>query len=103
MALVRRLLSAGSVRLLLDTKVEGQSGGTGTMIRADLLDELRREIPDIASQLWIAGGLGPDTVGPLVKTYRPELVDASSRLEAEPGKKDWKKLEAFFAEITASA
>mgnify|MGYP000398032519 CR=1 FL=1 len=103
MALVRKLLSAGSIRLLLDTKVEGQSGGTGTMIRADLLDELCREIPEIKEQLWIAGGLGPDTVGPLVKTYRPELVDASSRLEAEPGKKDWKKLEAFFAEITATA
>jgi len=101
-AMVQKLLSAGSVRLLLDTKLNGQSGGTGTMIRSEFLYELCREISEIKEQLWIAGGLGPDTVGPLVKTYRPELVDASSRLEAEPGKKDWNKLEAFFAEIKAS-
>jgi phosphoribosylanthranilate isomerase len=31
--------------------------------------------------------------------YRPELVDASSRLEAEPGKKDHGLMEAYFKEI----
>lgn len=96
---LKKLHTGGSVRILLDAKVEGLQGGTGNMIRSDLLDELCREIPDMNSSLWIAGGLGPDTIGALMQTYTPELVDASSRLEAEPGKKDWNTLEQFFKEI----
>lgn len=97
--LLKKLHTGGSVRILLDAKVEGLLGGTGNMIRSDLLDELCREIPDMNSSLWIAGGLGPDTIGSLMQAYTPELVDASSRLEAEPGKKDWNTLEQFFKEI----
>ncbi|AEJ18344.1 bifunctional indole-3-glycerol phosphate synthase/phosphoribosylanthranilate isomerase [Gracilinema caldarium] len=98
--LVRRLLARGVVRILLDAKLEGQSGGTGTMIGEELLDELCKEIPELGrSSLWLAGGLGPDTIGPVVARYGPELIDASSRLEAEPGKKDWNKLELFLREI----
>lgn len=98
--IAKRLINSGQVRLLLDTKVEGLAGGTGTMIRSELLDALVEAMPDFkASGLWLAGGLGPDTVGPVMDRYGPELIDASSRLEAEPGIKDPAKLEAFFMEL----
>ena len=99
-AMVQDLRGVGSVRFLLDTKVEGLAGGTGTRIPSELLEGPLKEVPDLRSGgLWLAGGLGPDTVGAVLARYRPELVDASSRLEAEPGKKDRAKLEAFFKEI----
>jgi len=102
-SLVQNLLTGGAVRLLLDTKVEGRSGGTGMMIRSELLDELLQRIPDLSSNgLWLAGGLGPDTIGPVIERYTPELIDASSRLESEPGIKDEEKLRAFFNAITSS-
>lgn len=101
--LVQRLLTGGEVRLLLDTRVEGRSGGTGMMIRSELLDELLQRIPDLSSNgLWLAGGLGPDTIGPVIERYTPELIDASSRLESEPGIKDEEKLRAFFNAITGN-
>ncbi len=99
-AIAKRLIGSGKVRFLLDTKVDGFAGGTGAMIRSELLDELVEAIPDLkASGLWLAGGLGPDTVGAVVGRYKPELIDASSRLEAEPGVKDHQKLKAFFSEL----
>ncbi|WP_304242445.1 bifunctional indole-3-glycerol phosphate synthase/phosphoribosylanthranilate isomerase [Gracilinema caldarium] len=101
--LVQSLLTGGEVRLLLDTRVEGRSGGTGMMIRSELLDELLQRIPDLSSNgLWLAGGLGPDTIGPVIERYTPELIDASSRLESEPGIKDEEKLRAFFNAITGN-
>ncbi|NLJ09093.1 MAG: bifunctional indole-3-glycerol phosphate synthase/phosphoribosylanthranilate isomerase [Treponema sp.] len=101
--LVQNLLTGGEVRLLLDTRVEGRSGGTGMMIRSELLDELLQRIPDLSSNgLWLAGGLGPDTIGPVIERYTPELIDASSRLESEPGIKDEEKLRAFFNAITGN-
>jgi len=101
--LVRKLHGLGPIRFLLDAKLGNQSGGTGTMIGKELLDELCSEIPELRrGSLWLAGGLGPDTVGAVVTQYQPELIDASSLLEAEPGKKDWNKLEQFFKEIEAA-
>gem|GEM_PF-1042368 len=101
--LVQSLLTGGEVRLLLDTRVEGRSGGTGMMIRSELLDELLQRIPDLSSNgLWLAGGLGPDTIGPVIERYTPELIDASSRLESAPGIKDEEKLRAFFNAITGN-
>lgn len=102
-SLVQSLLTGGTVRLLLDTRVEGRSGGTGMMIRSELLDELLQRIPDLSSSgLWLAGGLGPDTIGPVTERYTPELIDASSRLESAPGIKDEEKLRAFFNAITSN-
>jgi phosphoribosylanthranilate isomerase len=43
----------------------------------------------------LAGGLGPDNVRNAVAAVRPDGVDASSRLEREPGRKDPAKVRAF--------
>jgi len=48
---------------------------------------------------WLAGGLGVGSVGAAIEAYGPELVDASSRLEAEKGRKDRGLLAAYFKEI----
>jgi phosphoribosylanthranilate isomerase len=75
------------VRPLLDTAVGGSSGGSGRSFdwpRA-------RQVPEAV----IAGGLGPDNVGLAIAAARPWGVDASSRLELEPGRKDHSKVAAF--------
>ena len=85
-------------RVLADAWSTDAAGGTGKRIP----DELARAIGD-RGPLWIAGGIGPDNVGEVVRTLRPELIDASSRLEASSGAKDRGKLERFFEEIHSNA
>ena len=43
----------------------------------------------------LAGRLGPDNVGAAIARVRPWGVDASSRLESEPGVKDHAKVRAY--------
>ena len=43
----------------------------------------------------LAGGLGPENVRPAIEAVRPWAVDASSRLEQEPGIKDHAMVRAF--------
>lgn len=83
-------------RVLIDARVEGAYGGTGTRVGADAADAAAEQGP-----LWIAGGIGVENVGELTERHRPELIDASSRLELEdePGRKDHEKLKRFFEEI----
>jgi len=49
--------------------------------------------------LWLAGGIGPANVRAYIEEFSPELIDASSGLEAGPGKKDPALLKQFFKEI----
>ncbi|MFH2049557.1 MAG: hypothetical protein ABIJ12_08935, partial [bacterium] len=44
---------------------------------------------------WIAGGLNPGNIKKLISQIKPQLVDVSSGVEKEPGKKDEAKLERF--------
>jgi indole-3-glycerol phosphate synthase/phosphoribosylanthranilate isomerase len=81
-------------RVLLDTYVHGVSGGSGRVIPKELLVSAIVPRP-----LWIAGGIGPENVRNIIETWRPELVDASSRLESSPGKKDRRAIIHFFQEI----
>ncbi|HEQ71698.1 MAG TPA: bifunctional indole-3-glycerol phosphate synthase/phosphoribosylanthranilate isomerase [Spirochaetia bacterium] len=91
---VQRIDHYRSVRVLVDAFQEGQPGGTGTVVAADLIEHARAKKP-----LWLAGGIGPGNVGEIISRFCPELIDASSRLERKPGKKDPKALRAFFKEI----
>ena len=69
------------------------TGGTGQRIPDDVLTALGPR------PLWLAGGLGPDNIAQVLSRWKPELVDASSRLEASPGHKDPVKLRQYFQEI----
>ncbi len=91
---VRALLSAGEPRVLVDASKGGRSGGTGQTISLDLVQTLARE-----TRLWLAGGLGPGTTAALVDALKPELVDASSKLESAPGEKSEPLMRAWFEEL----
>ncbi|HUI69887.1 MAG TPA: bifunctional indole-3-glycerol phosphate synthase/phosphoribosylanthranilate isomerase [Spirochaetia bacterium] len=85
-------------RVLADAWSADAAGGTGKRIP----EELAKAAGDRAP-LWIAGGIGPENVGEVVRTLRPELIDASSKLEAGSGVKDADKLKVFFEEIQRNA
>ena len=86
----------GCPRVLADAWSPAAPGGTGRRVPEELVGQLARERP-----LWLAGGLGPDNIREVVRRWHPELVDASSRLEASTGVKGRAELERFFAEIEA--
>ncbi len=48
-------------------------------------------------RVMLAGRLGPENVREAVRAVSPWAVDAASRLEAEPGIKDYEKVRAFVA------
>ncbi len=71
----------GSSLPLYDTASAIRHGGTGNAFDWDLITA--RDRPFI-----LAGGLGPDNVQKAIEAVHPFGVDASSRLESEPGVKD---------------
>ena len=99
---IRSMADYRCPRVLADAFADGAAhgaasaprGGTGKAIPGELVLGIGEKQP-----LWLAGGLGPDTVAEAILRYRPELIDASSKLESAPGEKDPAKLERFFQEI----
>ncbi len=91
---VRRIADYFCPRVLADAWAEGAAGGTGRRVAEELAREAGKVLP-----LWLAGGLGPDNVREVVRALSPELLDASSRLEESPGRKDHGKLARYFEEI----
>jgi phosphoribosylanthranilate isomerase len=83
---------------LLDAHRPGARGGTGATWNWELLRGHHGPVPLIAS-----GGLRPENVGEAIAATRPWGVDAASGLEAEPGRKDPERVEAFFAAVAATA
>ncbi len=73
---------------LLDTRVGDAAGGTGVTWDWSLATGVER-------RYVLAGGLGPDNVAAAVAAARPWGVDASSGLEAAPGRKDPDKVRRF--------
>ncbi len=73
---------------LYDTASANDHGGTGVVFDWSVLAEPGRPFV-------LAGGLGPDNVAEAIQTVRPFGVDASSRLETEPGIKDPSSIHAF--------
>lgn len=71
--------------------LDSGAGGTGTAFDWTLLEKFERPY-------FLAGGLGPDTVGNAVKRLHPYAVDVSSGIETA-GKKDEQKMAAFVAAV----
>ena len=88
---------SGTPRTLIDAKVEGIFGGTGTRIPAELVHKVALQMP-----LWLAGGIGPENVRAIMDRFHPELIDVSSRLESAPGVKDAEKVKVLFKEINGA-
>jgi len=98
-----RVKDAGSIRALhsfevdfhlLDAYVPGRRGGTGETFQWELAREHDRRVPIVLS-----GGLTADNVGEGIAAVHPFAVDSASGTEAEPGRKDPAKLEAFFRAV----
>lgn len=89
---VERARAYPGEHLLVDAKVEGALGGTGTAFDWSLVKELARE-----RRLTLAGGLVPDNVERAVRELRPHCVDVASGVEhaGRPGAKDLAKVRAF--------
>lgn len=85
-------------RLLLDTHVPGQPGGTGKTFDWGLAVAAARQRPII-----LAGGLSPDNVAQAIKTVNPHAVDVSSGVESEPGRKDHDRIASFIRRAKAVA
>ena len=88
MVLQQRHTMAGH-RIVVDTKVAGEYGGTGQRFDWELASELARTF-----EMNLAGGLTPDNVGEAVRSVRPWGVDASSGIETD-GEKDPEKVRGF--------
>lgn len=73
---------------LIDTPSGVQRGGTGRSFDWGLVQGL-------PGKIILAGGLGPDNVAEAIRQVRPWGVDACSRLESAPGRKDAAKVRAL--------
>ncbi|MFN2501469.1 MAG: N-(5'-phosphoribosyl)anthranilate isomerase [Pyrinomonadaceae bacterium] len=77
--------------VLLDAYSSTEQGGTG--IQTDWT--IARQVRDNIESLYLAGGLASNNVVEAIELVRPYAVDACSRLETRPGKKDLAKVREF--------
>ncbi|MDF2775719.1 MAG: N-(5-phosphoribosyl)anthranilate isomerase, partial [Geminicoccaceae bacterium] len=80
--------------VVLDTKVAGRLGGSGTPFDWDAvarsLDGQRA-----TARVVLAGGLTPANVADAMRSIGPDVVDVSSGVETAPGIKDHARMRAF--------
>jgi phosphoribosylanthranilate isomerase len=80
--------SAPAEALLLDGPAGAEYGGSGRVFDWRLVRDAHRKIV-------LAGGLDASNVAAAIELVRPWGVDACSRIESAPGKKDHKKMNQF--------
>jgi len=83
----------------LDTKVKGKAGGTGKTFDWSIAVKAK----SIGKPIILSGGLNPDNVAEAIAAVSPPAVDASTGLEAEPGKKDPDKVREFIRRAKGNA
>jgi phosphoribosylanthranilate isomerase len=83
---------------LFDTFSSSRLGGTGKTLNWSFV---ARDLDGIKTPVFLAGGLNEKNVKTAVAIIKPDWVDASSRLEREPGKKDHCKVREFTARAKA--
>ncbi|HEV3272657.1 MAG TPA: phosphoribosylanthranilate isomerase [Candidatus Methylacidiphilales bacterium] len=76
---------------MLDTPSK-EHGGTGRVYDWNLAVEFKKRI---TKPLILSGGLNPENVARAIETVQPYAVDASSGVEASPGRKDHDQLRKF--------
>jgi phosphoribosylanthranilate isomerase len=84
--------------IMLDAFNENARGGTGQTIDWSMAREIRELVP----RLFLAGGLSPENIAEAISVVQPYAVDACSRLEVRPGKKDHERLRAFTKAVRAA-
>ena len=88
-----QILSSQKHLYLLDSRVEGRYGGTGTTFDWSLARQVAERFPVI-----IAGGLTPENVAQVIEMVAPWGVDVSSGVEVG-GVKDIGKIRAFIEAV----
>lgn len=79
-------------RLLLDTYVSGEYGGSGQQFDLSLLETVSPQW--IAEKVILAGGLNSGNIAEILNNVQPYAVDVSSGVESN-GYKDIEKIQAF--------
>lgn len=93
-----RRLGKMPAAILIDGRVPGQYGGTGTPAPWQLLATFQPAAP-----LILAGGLTPENVAEAVRIVRPYAVDVASGVEQSPGHKDPEKVRRFIGNAREAA
>lgn len=88
--------------LLLDTRVGGRSGGTGTPFDWKRLREHITTLRD-RTEIVVAGGLTAENVREAIGFLAPDVVDVSSGVEISPGIKDPARMKAFAEAVRAAS
>jgi phosphoribosylanthranilate isomerase len=79
--------------ILLDSFSKGQYGGTGKVHDWTLSRQIKKAIAP--TPVILAGGLNPENIKEAILAVEPYAVDVASGIEANPGEKDHKKIQAF--------
>jgi len=79
---------------LFDAHRPHSPGGTGESFDWELLRDRRSQVPMV-----LAGGLTPENVVEAIEAANPFAVDVVTGVEAEPGRKDHAKVEAFIEAV----
>ena len=88
---LKKILKYNVFACLLDTFDTSKRGGTGTQFNWSLACRLA----NIHTTVFLSGGLTEKNVQKAIRVAHPQWVDASSSLEASPGKKDHQRVERF--------
>jgi phosphoribosylanthranilate isomerase len=86
-------------RLLVDTKVKCQYGGTGKNIEFIVARYAKEKTKDIGKDFFLAGGITPENVYEILNGIQPDGIDVGSGIEEEKGKKSHQGMELLFEEI----
>jgi len=91
--LLQQRHSLAGHRIVIDTKMPGAYGGTGTSFDWDVAADLSKSFV-----MTLAGGLSPQNVGQAIDQVRPWGVDTSSGVETQ-GQKDHEKIATFISQV----
>jgi phosphoribosylanthranilate isomerase len=86
----------GAEAFLVDTPAGEQYGGTGRTFDWRIVREAK-------ARIIVAGGLDASNVAQAIEAARPWGVDACSRIESSPGRKDHQKMAAFIRAALAAS
>lgn len=92
----QRILDYDVDAIMLDALDQGGiGGGTGRLSDWSIAARTTKVFPKV----FLAGGLSADNVDEAIRAVKPYAVDACSRLESAPGKKDHDRVRAFVTAV----